>query len=155
MRYQHEQVVETDRETIWNFFAQPANLARLTPDHLRFTFVETPPAYMQPGSELRYSMAPLLGLSLPGATRIETVEKPDFFTDIQLKGPFSHWHHRHEFVAVYVSHTLVRDVVDFGLPGGRLAELLMGQFVTKEIEKLFAYRRETLKQVLKNDVAEL
>ena len=68
------------------------------------------------------------------------------FTDIQTKGPFKLWCHRHEYLA-NADGVLVLDTVDYQLPFGifgRLAHFM----VRKNLEKLFDYRVQALDGLL-------
>jgi ligand-binding SRPBCC domain-containing protein len=83
--------------------------------------------------------------------RITEFEWNHFFADVQEKGPFKDWHHRHDFLAQArdgVSGTLVRDVIDyevgFGFPGAIANSL----FVRRQMEGTFAGRRQRLPQLL-------
>jgi ligand-binding SRPBCC domain-containing protein len=56
-------------------------------------------------------------------TRITEFEWNHHFADVQQKGPFKHWHHRHEFLAETlqgVSGTLVRDLIEYEVGLGLL-----------------------------------
>src|SRR5438270_9953493 len=48
--------------------------------------------------------------------RITEFEKNHYFADVQDKGPFKSWHHRHELreeTRESIKRTLVRDVIDY------------------------------------------
>ena len=57
-----------------------------------------------------------------------------------LKGPYRLWRHRHEFVPENAGTTM-RDVVDYGVPGGRMIHALL---VRNDLVKIFAYRRQRM-----------
>lgn len=77
---------------------------------------------------------------------ISAYERPSFFVDEQVRGPFRHWHHAHTFEATLengTEATLMRDVVDFSAPAGPLgavAELLvLRRYMTALVLRRNAY----------------
>ena len=96
-------------------------------------------------------MFPFLPLRAQWIARITEFEWNHHFADVQQKGPFKRWHHRHEFVAQSrngVEGTLVRDVIEYevGLdPLGALANLL---FIDRQMRETFARRQTILPQLL-------
>jgi ligand-binding SRPBCC domain-containing protein len=66
------------------------------------------------------------------------------FADLQRRGPFAHWHHRHRFEPTARGTTLMTDEVEYALPGGRLAELAAGPLVRLKLQRMFDYRHEVV-----------
>jgi uncharacterized protein (TIGR01777 family) len=62
------------------------------------------------------------------------------FTDVQIKGPFSKWRHRHDFIALSENRTKLVDTVHYKLPGHALSKWVAGWSVKRDIEALLAYR---------------
>ncbi|MEP6593151.1 MAG: CDP-paratose 2-epimerase, partial [Acidobacteriota bacterium] len=85
----------------------------------------------------------LHGFPIPWRSRIDVWEPGRRFVDRQLIGPYRWWHHEHRFEAAE-DGTRVIDHVEF-LP--RLPWLTRG-FVRRDVERIFAYRQETLAQLL-------
>ncbi|MDH3524193.1 MAG: TIGR01777 family oxidoreductase [Acidobacteriota bacterium] len=65
------------------------------------------------------------------------------FTDEQVSGPFARWVHRHEFEATATGGSILRDRIDYALPGGALGRLVAGRSVDRDLESTFAYRHAT------------
>jgi uncharacterized protein len=76
-------------------------------------------------------------------TLIETWNPSTSFSDLQLKGPYSLWHHTHSFEPLG-SGTLMTDIVRYKLPAGLVGRLVAQAWVDSDVEKIFAYRRETV-----------
>lgn len=121
------------------FFADAANLQRLTPPFLRFEILTPSPIAMRAGAEIDYRLR-VHGLPIRWRTRIESWQAERRFVDVQLRGPYRLWHHTHEFEEV-AGGTLCRDVVRYAVPGGRIVERL---FVRRDIEEIFDFRRRVL-----------
>ncbi|BCB82362.1 hypothetical protein GCM10022251_47840 [Phytohabitans flavus] len=69
-----------------------------------------------------------LGRSWRMTSRITSHERPRYFVDEQVSGPFAVWRHAHHFEARDGGVTVMRDVIDFAAPYwllGRLAERLV------------------------------
>jgi ligand-binding SRPBCC domain-containing protein len=141
-RLERAQLIPREREQIFAFFAEAANLERLTPDFLNFRILTLLPIDLQPGTLIDYRLK-LYGFPFTWCTRIETFDPPQSFTDIQLQGPYRRWHHLHEFFAV-AGGTLVVDRVLYELPFGILGTLAHGLFVRRMLDHIFDYRRECL-----------
>ena len=63
-----------------------------------------------------FRVFPFLPLRAQWIARITEFEWNHSFADVQDKGPFKRWHHRHEFRADTregVAGTLVRDVIEY------------------------------------------
>ncbi len=72
-------------------------------------------------------------------------EPPHLFEDIQLKGPFRSWRHRH-VIQPHADGAILHDEVDYELPLGFIGRAVAPLLVQKRLEKLFAYRHQITKQ---------
>lgn len=139
------QVLPRPLPEVFAFFADAANLEELTPAFLHFRILTPKPITMRAGTLIDYQLA-LFGVPFRWRTRIETFDPPGpgatagSFSDIQLTGPYAHWHHRHDFRAVPAG-TEVRDVVDYALPLGPLSALAHAFLVRRQLDAIFEYRR--------------
>lgn len=146
--YQFEQVqfIPRPRSEVFAFFADAANLERLTPSFLRFRILTRLPVEMKPGTLIDYQLS-LYGVPLSWRTRIETFQPEVCFSDIQLKGPYRRWHHVHEF-RDRDGGTEMHDRVSYELPLGPLGALARALFVRRSLEQIFAHRRAVVSQIL-------
>ncbi len=71
------------------------------------------------------------------------------FVDVARRGPFARWEHTHEFVDLPEGGSLLRDRVEYALPGGALGRALLGGWTRRKIEALFAYRQATTREDLR------
>jgi hypothetical protein len=76
-------------------------------------------------------------------TRIEEFVEGSHFVDVQLKGPYKMWRHRHDFEDVE-GGTRMTDGVDYELPFGLLGQLARWLFVRRQVEQIFNYRNEVV-----------
>lgn len=66
---------------------------------------------------------------------------PYLFVDKQVEGPLTSWVHRHRFSSEK-NQTRLTDTINYELPGGELAELLLGWWVNSRLEEMFKYRHQ-------------
>lgn len=102
---------------------------------------------MREGTILDYRIR-LHGVPIPWRTRIDVWEPGIRFVDRQVFGPYRWWRHEHRFEAV-AGGTRVVDHVDY-LP--RVAWLTR-RWVRRDVERIFAYRREALLRELSGHAA--
>lgn len=141
LRFACEQWLPLPPAAVFPFFADPFNLQAITPPWLDFRVVGSTDATVRLGTEIDYRLR-LHGVPLRWKSRITEWDPPHGFTDEQLRGPYRRWVHRHRFAA-RDGGTHATDTVDYAVLGGALVARL---FVARDVERIFAYRREQLAQ---------
>jgi ligand-binding SRPBCC domain-containing protein len=141
-RVQH---IPRPRSQVFAFFADAANLERLTPGFLNFRILTPLPIEMKAGALIDYQLG-LYGVPLSWRTRIETFDPESSFSDVQLRGPYRLWHHLHEF-ADEEGGTEMRDTVHYELPLGPLGAIARALFVRRSLEQIFDHRRRVVAEV--------
>jgi ligand-binding SRPBCC domain-containing protein len=136
-----EQFIARPRDEVFAFFSEPRNLERLTPPWLNFEIVEIP-EQLSEGALIKYRLR-LHGVTINWTTRIQEWQPAQRFVDTQIAGPYSMWHHTHEFEEVE-GGTLVRDLVRYRVPFGPFGEVIRRAMVAPDTKKIFEYRREML-----------
>jgi ligand-binding SRPBCC domain-containing protein len=106
------------------------------------------------GTEMLLSFRVLPRLPFRGRwlARITQCEINHFFTDLQVRGPFKSWHHRHEFVSQAkeaAGGTLIRDVVEYEVGFGVLGSLADRLFVRGQLRRTFAWRQQAVRGLLR------
>ena len=109
-------IVKADPERVWSFFSSARNLGRITPRSMGFA-MHTPDPVTEPGATIDYTVRPLFGIPVRWQTRIDEVEAPVRFLDIQAQGPYRSWVHEHRFTPVQ-DGVRMDDHVDYELPLG-------------------------------------
>ena len=129
-------------EEVFPFFADAANLDRLTPPWLHFRILTPRPIEMAVGARIDYRLR-LRGLPIRWQSEITAWDPPHGFVDEQRRGPYRVWIHRHRFEA-HRGGTLVTDDIRYAVPGGLLADRL---FVRRDLRRIFDYRTDQLRRL--------
>ncbi len=137
--YQDEQWIPRPRAEVFSFFAEAHNLEAITPSWLRFEVLTPGRIGMRVGALIEYRLR-VHGIPIRWQTEITAWEPSHRFVDEQRRGPYRLWRHEHTFFEAD-GGTLCRDGVKYCVAGGALVNRL---FVRRDVERIFAYRREAL-----------
>ena len=113
------------------FFADAANLERLTPPWLRFSIRTPMPVAMRAGVEIEYRLR-LYGVPIRWVSVINVWETGVRFVDRQIAGPYLWWVHEHRFEPAGDATRMI-DTVEYR---PRMA-WLTGGFVSRDVERIF------------------
>ena len=133
------------RSEVFAFFADPACLGALTPPALGFRIVSAP-ATLAAGAVLEFRLG-WLGVPLSWRAYIREFDPPFRFVDVQVRGPYARWEHRHRFVEDGDA-TMVEDRVTYRLPLGPLGRLAHRLLVGRQVRALWDYRTRRLDALL-------
>jgi ligand-binding SRPBCC domain-containing protein len=169
-RAEFEQWVPVAIEKVFLFFANPNNLARIMPRETATELAElrlAPPPSVPGGQGIPrdnpvagigseivtcFRLFPFLPFRAQWIAVITEFEWNRHFADIQKKGPFKQFQHRHEFSRETrngATGTTVRDVIEYDAGFGVLGELARKLFITPNLQRTFAYRHKSLEELLR------
>jgi ligand-binding SRPBCC domain-containing protein len=131
------------RHEVFPFFAEARNLETLTPPWLKFEVLTPAPIAMRPGTLIDYRIR-VHGVPIRWRTEIAEWEPPHQFVDVQLRGPYTLWHHTHTFME-RDGGTLCLDCVRYRPRGGALINWL---FVRRDVERIFQYGQQRMQELL-------
>jgi ligand-binding SRPBCC domain-containing protein len=133
------------RAEVFAFFADPANLVRVSPPSLGLRLLGPPPA-MSAGAtfDLRLTW---FGLPLRWRTFVREYDPPFRFLDVQVRGPYARWEHRHIFLAE-AGGTTVEDRIVYRLPLGALGRIAHVLVVHRQLVAMWRYRRKKISELL-------
>jgi len=130
------------RQEVFPFFAEARNLETLTPPWLQFEVLTPAPIEMRAGTLIDYRIR-VHGIPIRWRTEIAEWQPPHRFVDVQLRGPYTLWHHTHTFEE-RDGGTLCGDQVRYRPRGGALMNWL---FVRQDVEKVFRYRQQRMQEL--------
>lgn len=134
------------RERVFPFFAEAANLETITPAELRFQILTPPPIVMAKGTLIRYRLR-LMGVPFEWLTRISAWDPPHEFEDVQVKGPYRTWIHRHRFTEV-AGGTRIEDDVLYALPLFPFGEMA-APIVALQVARIFRFREGAIRRAFR------
>lgn len=165
-RLEFEQWVPFPLEPVFAFFSNPQNLTRIMPAAsgtkiLGLKRVAPPSLPSGAGANsaagvgstivTSFRVFPFLPVRAQWTARITQFEWNHSFADVQDKGPFKRWHHRHEFRAEPrdgIAGTLVRDVIEYEVGFGFLGAIADALFVRRQMVDTFVQRQDVLPKLL-------
>ena len=144
-----KQFVKTDMATCWDFFSDPKNLSKITPQSMGFIVRTELPDKMYEGLMIEYTVRPMLGIPMNWITEIKAVKEGQFFIDEQRKGPYAIWHHEHHFKEVDGGVEMT-DIVSYEVPFGILGKLVHPIIVKPKLDQIFKYRTKKVDEIFPN-----
>ena len=138
--------VDRPIDEVFAFFERPENLDRITPPWMGMRILGAV-GQMREGLEIDYAITPFPHVPARWRSRITAYDPPNSFTDVQLRGPYAHWEHRHTFRADGDA-TIVEDDVTYEVPLGRLGDLVEPLFVRPRLRAIFDHRTAAMGRLL-------
>ena len=146
-----KQFIQSDLDTVWDFFSSPDNLGKITPPEMNFKVLyQTGGSKMYAGQLISYKVSPFPFMRVRWTTEIKTVNDKKLFIDEQKLGPFSLWYHQHHF-EVKDGGIEMTDEVAWAVPMGLLGRLANTLFVSKQVTNIFAYRRKAVEKIFQGN----
>jgi ligand-binding SRPBCC domain-containing protein len=133
-----ESVLAASPERVFAFHELPDALARLTPPWESSRVIRMA-KISEIGSEAIVETRILAVLPVRWVARHTAYDPPRMFEDVQVKGPFRFWRHRH-LVAPHAAGALLRDEIEYEPPLGLFGRLAAPFLIIPRLEKLFDYR---------------
>ena len=134
------------KEEAWDFLSDPKNLQKLMPSDMGFDIVSGAEKQVYAGQLIEYDVVPFKGFKTRWVTEITQVQKPDYFVDIQLYGPYKLWHHKH-FIHEIKNGVRIEDIVHYRLPFGFIGNMMHSAVVKPKLESIFKTRTEKMHEL--------
>jgi len=143
-----KQEITASIDKTWEFFTDPANLKRITPDFMGFDIQSfSGQRDIHAGQIITYKVRPILNIPLQWVTEITHVRQPYFFVDEQRWGPFLFWHHKHYQQPTTDGNVELIDSVHYKVFYGFAGNLINQWVVRKRLEHIFDYRTKVIGEI--------
>ena len=146
-QYKTSQKLNISKNDAWNFFSNPTNLSKITPNWLSFQVTSSLPEKMYAGLIISYTVKPLLNIPSSWVTEITHVNEQNYFVDEQRFGPYKMWQHEHIFKEADDGNILMEDIVSYAVPLAYLGRIVNSIIISKKINEIFEYRRIVLEKM--------
>lgn len=147
--FQHKtsQKLNISKNDAWDFFSNPANLSKITPNWLGFQVTSSLPEKMYAGLIITYLVRPLWNIPQIWVTEITHLHAPNYFVDEQRFGPYKMWHHEHIFKETDDGKILMEDIISYAVPFGFIGNIVNKIIIAKKINEIFSFRRKVLEKM--------
>ena len=139
-----ESIIRATPGRVFAFHELADALARLTPPWESSRVVQAA-RISEVGSEAVVETRILGVVPVAWVARHTAYDPPRMFEDVQVKGPFRYWRHRH-LVAPHAEGATLRDEIEYEPPFGFLGRLAEPLLITPRLEKLFNYRHAATRE---------
>jgi ligand-binding SRPBCC domain-containing protein len=131
----------------WDFFSSPRNLLLVTPRRLDLKIRDvTGGERMYEGQVIKHRVSVLPFVRIDWVTRITDVTYYECFTIRQIKGPYSHWVHKHCFRPAKGGIEM-SDEIEYALPLPALISRGMNSLLVKrELDGVFTNRENVIQE---------
>jgi NADH dehydrogenase len=140
--------VASDIDTVWDFFSRAENLGRITPRSMGFE-IHTDSPSTEAGATIDYTVRPLFGIPTGWRSRIDEVDAPHRFRDVQEKGPYKSWVHGHRFTEVD-GGVRMDDRVEYEMPFGPIGALGHRMVVRSQLQYVFDFRATAIDNIFES-----
>ena len=144
MRFVKESVIRASPERVFEFHEQATVLSLLMPPWESARVIQ-PARISEVGARAIVETKVFGPIKLRWIAEHTVYEPPHVFEDVQVKGPFRSWRHRH-VVEPHASGAILRDEIDYEPPFGFLGRALAPRLVRKRLQKLFDFRHEVTRR---------
>ena len=144
MRFVKESVIRASPRRVFEFHEQPNVLTLLTPAYESTRVIQSA-KISEVGTQTIVETRILGPIKSKWVAEHTVYDPPHMFEDVQLRGPFRKWRHRH-IVAPASDWAVLRDEIDYEPPFGFLGRLVAPFLIQKRLQKLFDYRHEVTRQ---------
>ena len=144
MQFVKQSVIRATPERVFGFHEQPDALTLLLPPWESARVIQAA-KISEVGTQAIVETRVFGPITMRWVAEHTLYDPPHLFEDVQIKGPFRSWRHRH-MVEPHANGALLRDQIDYQPPLGFLGRAVAPFLVERRLRKLFNYRHEVTRQ---------
>ncbi len=149
MRFVKESIIRATPERVFAFHELPDVMLRLLPPWESSRVIAPAPS-LHIGSRALIDTK-LFGLFTVRWEALHTAyERPRMFEDVQVKGPFKSWRHRH-IIEPCEEGARLRDEIEYEPPLGLLGKWGAPLLIVPRLKRLFEYRHQVTREWCENN----
>ena len=144
MRFVKQSLIRASPRLVFEFHEQPNALTLLSPPWESARVIQSA-KISEVGTQAIVETRILGPIKARWVAEHTLYDPPHMFEDVQVKGPFRSWRHRH-IVEPVSGGAVLRDEIDYEPPFGLLGRLVAPILIQKRLQKMFDYRHEVTRQ---------
>ena len=144
MLFTKASVIHASPERVFEFHEQPDVLNLLMPPWEQARVVQAA-EISAVGTQAIIETRVLGPIKIRWVAQHTAYDPPHMFEDVQVKGPFRSWRHRH-IVEGHEAGAILRDEIDYEPPLGFIGRAMAPLLVQKRLQKLFDYRHDVTRR---------
>ena len=144
MQFVKQSVIRASPGRVFEFHEQPEALALLTPPWEKARVIN-PANIATVGSQAIVDVTVLGLFSMTWIAEHTAYDPPHYFEDIQIKGPFKSWRHRH-IINPDPDGAVLRDEIEYEPPLGFIGRLLAPRVIEPRLQRMFDFRHEVTRR---------
>ena len=144
MRFVKESLIRASAQRVFEFHEQPDVLSLLIPPWESARVIQ-PVRISEVGAHAIVETKVFGPFTARWVAQHTVYDPPNLFEDVQLKGPFRSWRHRH-IVEADIGGAILRDEIDYEPPLWFLGRALAPLLIHKRLQRLFNYRHEVTRR---------
>lgn len=144
MKFVKQSVIRASPERVFEFHEVPEVLTLLLPPWESARVIQSA-KISEVGSQAIIETKVFGPISVRWVAEHRLYDPPRMFEDIQVKGPFRSWRHRH-LVEPHADGALLRDEIDYEPPFGFLGRSVALWLIDRRLQKLFDYRHQVTRK---------
>ena len=144
MRFIKESIIRATPERVFAFHEQMDVLSQLIPPWEKARVIQFA-GISEVGSQAIIETRIFGPIKVRWVARHTIYDPPHLFEDVQVKGPFRSWRHRH-IIELHPEGASLRDDIDYEPPLGVAGRLIAPILINRRLEKLFDYRHEVTRR---------
>ena len=147
LNFEYSSLINAPVEIVWQFHERQDILDILTPPWQPVKILRREGG-LDVGAISEFRLT-LLVIPVRWIAKHIECQRYHFFVDEQIEGPMQSWIHRHQFVEEN-GQTRLTDSIEYEIPGGWLAEFLLGWWVDSRLKDMFHYRHQVTAKECEN-----
>ena len=144
MQFVKQSVIRATAQRVFEFHEQPEVLALLTPPWEKARVINSA-SISDVGSKAIVDVSVLGVFSMRWIAQHTAYDPPHSFEDVQIKGPFKSWRHRH-IVTPDPAGAVLRDEIEYEPPLGFLGRVIAPVVIERRLQRLFDFRHEVTRR---------